>query len=69
MRLTDVLVTALERAGVDVAFDERYGEFPVFATFGQWCDRFESVTAWDATYFMFDRRTRLAWVFVVTGAD
>jgi hypothetical protein len=54
---------------VDAVFDERYGEFSAFVTFDQWCDWFESVPAWDATYLLFDRRTRLAWVFAVTGAD
>ena len=54
---------------VDSVFDERYDEFSAYVTFDQWCDWFESVPAWDATYVCFDRRTRLAWVFVVTGAD
>lgn len=54
---------------VDAVFDEHYGEFSAYATFDQWCDWFEAVPAWDATYVCFDQRTRLAWVFVVTGAD
>lgn len=54
---------------VDAVFDERYGEFSACATYDQWCDWFEMVRAWDVTYVCFDRRTRLVWVFVVTGAD
>lgn len=54
---------------VDAVFDERYGEFDVVVTYDQWCDWFESIAAWDTTYLCFDRRTRLAWVLVVTGAD
>ncbi|UPV98887.1 hypothetical protein M0R88_10120 [Halorussus gelatinilyticus] len=54
---------------VEAVFGERYGEFSASATFDRWCDWFESVAAWDVTYVCFDQRTRLAWVFVVTGAD
>ncbi|WP_255193046.1 hypothetical protein [Natronobeatus ordinarius] len=54
---------------VDAVFDERYQEFTVSVTFDQWCDWFKPVPVWDVTYVCFDRRTRLVWVFVVTGAD
>lgn len=54
---------------VDAVFDERYGEFFAHVTFDQWCSWFEAVPVWDVTYICFDKRTRLAWVFVVTGAD
>lgn len=51
---------------VKAIFDDRYEEFLVCVTYGKWCEWF---LLWETTYICFDKRTRLAWILVVTDVD